>query len=389
MLTHATAQPAIWAEVLALTCGLLGEGDADRLVGWVAATGNGELVARVVGEAEAIGSDTVFAALGVQQGQDAWETRRDLLQELPVLVQDAEVVMSLLDRFARATTHGADLWWAHHLLVALSRGVCGELAVNEDVRREAARRAEGMWAAHRPEARAHAIEALAALWRDIPTGTFLMGSPDDEDERYDREGPQHEVTITGPFQMMAVPVTNALYELLDPAHAAERHPEHTEHPVAHVTWYEAAAFARWVGACLPSEAEWEYACRAGTTTRFWSGDTHEDLFRVAWVRQNSGGSTHPVGTKPANPWGLHDMHGQVREWCTTAGLPAYRTERLQVAPARWPAIEDPGAWRVIRGGDFFVGPRFARSAYRNGRHPWLRGSYRGFRLVRALRPPAG
>jgi formylglycine-generating enzyme required for sulfatase activity len=123
--------------------------------------------------------------------------------------------------------------------------------------------------------------------------------------------------------MLGVPVTWAMYRLFDPGHDAARDtfdgklsPEaQDEVPVYNVSWYASVMFAEWVGARLPLEPEWEYACRAGTKTRFWSGDTDEDVARVGWTDENSDGHPHPVAQKPKNAWGLHDVHGNVWEWC--------------------------------------------------------------------------
>ena len=137
--------------------------------------------------------------------------------------------------------------------------------------------------------------------------------------------------ITRGFDLLAVPVTNALYELFDHGHWADRDDfqaygeglaveAQSEVPVYNLSWYEACAFATWLGCRLPSETEWEYACRGGTTTRFWSGPKEQDLLDVGWMLNNSGRHPHPVATPPTergaqHPWGLHDLHGNVWEWC--------------------------------------------------------------------------
>ncbi len=395
-LRQARETPATWAEVLSLTCGRLGDGRADALVRRVAVEGSAELVARVVSEAEAIADDTVLAALGVQRGQEAWEARRDVLVQLPELVDDAEVVMNLLSRFAETTTHGADLWWVHHGLAELGEGRSGELVVDEDVRREARRRAAAFWPGHQRDARAAVLAELETRgwWKDIPEGTFQMGSPEDEAGRYDWEDPQHEVEVTAPFAMTAVTVTHGLYERFDPEHRSARGKgEGDDHPATNVTWYEAAAFASWLGVRLPTEVEWEYACRAGTTTRFWSGDDASDLAAVGWYLGNSDRHAHPVGELPANPWGLHDVHGNVWEWCADEwDAERYAAQARETPYRHHPTAPLPssatGVRRVVRGGTFGDVPRLARSAYRNGDLPGYRFSVRGFRLVRASAPSA-
>jgi formylglycine-generating enzyme required for sulfatase activity len=146
-------------------------------------------------------------------------------------------------------------------------------------------------------------------------------------------------------------------------------------PVYNVSWFASVMFAEWVGARLPLEPEWEYACRAGTKTRFWSGDTDEDLARVGWTNgdTNGGGNAqghpHPVAQKPKNAWGLHDVHGNVWEWCLDVydGDYAARADGLTVDPRRLTVAvgnglpmsaesADRGAPRVVRGGSWDFRP---------------------------------
>ena len=171
------------------------------------------------------------------------------------------------------------------------------------------------------------------------------------------------------------PVTNEEYarfledvpEAPPPGYWGDKRFNQPTQPVVGVSWYEARAYCEWAGLRLPSEAEWEYACRGGTTTAYWSGDSEEDLARVGWYWPNSGRRTHPVGEKPANPFGLMDVHGNVWEWCQE-GAEAFRIEQ---------------GFRVVRGGSWSGGAGAARSAHRDG---WLAGSrspYVGFRAARA------
>ena len=224
-------------------------------------------------------------------------------------------------------------------------------------------------------------EALPEIeYVSVPAGTFMMGSLPGERGRSDAEGPRHRVDVAA-FELAAKPVTNAQFELFDPRHAREEWPGVTDlddHPVVNVSWWDAYVFCQWVGARLPSEAEWEYACRAGTTTRFSAGDSAADLARVGWFFDNSGQRTHAAGTKPANAWGLFDMHGNVFEWCLDAWHEDY-----EGAPA------DGGAWsdrlaprRVHRGGAWLTYAEAARSAYRGGWLPAERNNQLGFRVAR-------
>jgi formylglycine-generating enzyme required for sulfatase activity len=264
-------------------------------------------------------------------------------------------------------------------------------------------------------------------WACIPAGTFTMGSPDGEEGRENNEGPQREVTISAPFLMMTTEVTQAQWaEVFDnePSENTGRDAACAQCPVERVNWWEAIAYANalsraadlpecyspqgcegvagvdldcdadldvgFVGAdCrgyrLPTEAEWEYAARAGTETRYWSGDAEADLARVGWYDANSSPDgnrdtrqTHPVGTKPANPWGLFDVHGNVGEWVYD-WHGAY-----DAADQQDPIGPEGGSRRVGRGGSCLSTARSARSAYRGFFVPWFRGRSFGFRLV--LRP---
>ena len=225
--------------------------------------------------------------------------------------------------------------------------------------------------------------------------------------------PIHCVTFTSGFRMLGVPVTWAMYRLFDPGHDAARDtfdgelpPEAQDDvPVYNVTWMASVMFAEWVGARLPLEPEWEYACRAGTSTRFWSGDTGADLARVGWSNDamgnggNAKGHPHPVAQKPKNAWGLYDVHGNVWEWCADVydgESYAPRAGGLTVDPrgltfAVGNALQisaksaDCGTSRVMRGGSWYDWPVFARSAYRYGDSPSNSSWVLGFRLL--LCPP--
>jgi formylglycine-generating enzyme required for sulfatase activity/predicted phosphodiesterase len=216
-------------------------------------------------------------------------------------------------------------------------------------------------------------------------GEFLMGSPDAEKECDDDEGPQHLVHVPD-FYMGRYPVTNEAYgrylannpDANEPKYWADRQYNQPRQPVVGVSWNDARQYARWAGLQLPSEAQWEYACRAGTQTRFSSGDEEKDLERAGWYGKNSDGKLHPAGEKEPNAFGLYDMHGNVWEWTEDDMHGNYKG-----APDDGRAwIDDPrGSYRVVRGGSWFDSARLCRSAFRGRNRPDFRISYLGFRLV--------
>jgi formylglycine-generating enzyme required for sulfatase activity len=224
----------------------------------------------------------------------------------------------------------------------------------------------------------------------IPGGTFTMGSPKNEVGRYDDEGPQHQVTLS-PFWLGRYPVTNEEYgrflaetpNVKPPEYWADRRFNQARQPVVGVSWDDAAAFATWAGGRLPTEAEWEYACRAGTTTATYAGDLKNDnrdsvLDDIAWYRANSGGQLPVVGKKKGNPWGLHDLLGTVYEWCGD-GFGPYPNE--PVTDPVGPRFADVGR-RVVRGGSWDDGVWGTRSANRVGVQPGDRFYSLGFRFSR-------
>ncbi len=222
----------------------------------------------------------------------------------------------------------------------------------------------------------------------VPGGVFMMGAPKSEEGRYDEEGPLREVSVS-PFYMGRYPVTNEEYEkyLTENPDAEKtylwsaREYNQPRQPIVGVSWDGARRYANWAGLRLPTEAEWEYACRAGTTTRYYTGDTEEDLDRAGWYVKNSDGKLHVVGEKRGNEFGLYDMHGNVSEWVEDDWHGNYRNapddERAWVVDPR-------AAARVYRGGSWDGDARFSRSAFRYNNSPYTSGHYLGFRLSRSL-----
>jgi formylglycine-generating enzyme required for sulfatase activity/uncharacterized caspase-like protein len=231
----------------------------------------------------------------------------------------------------------------------------------------------------------------------IPGGQFLMGSPENEPERLASESPQHTVTIQ-PFHMGKFPVTQAQWQAVAalPKVKIDLNPEPSyfkgaNRPVEQVSWDHAIEFcvrlSRFVEGRLanktgkpyrlPSEAEWEYACRAGTTTPFHFGETiTTDLANYdgnyiygSGSKGEYRGQTTEVGKFPANAFGLYDMHGNIWEWCQDAWHESY--ERAPADGTAWMSKND-NDYRLLRGGSWLNVPRYCRSAYRS-RHEHLRG----------------
>jgi len=242
------------------------------------------------------------------------------------------------------------------------------------------------------------------VWAPIPAGTFWMGSKDGEG--FGDEKPAHIVDVQGlgeaAFHALAVPVTRALYSCFDPRVACVAR---EQHPVTDVSWYEAALFAAWLAALdpawrwcrLPTETEWEYACRGvreagcGPHPAFWSGDSEADLERVAWTWNPTGHrGVQPVGRKQENPFGMCDVHGNVVEWCAEPMSATRYEHRAGLAPypyrppARAPSA-CPSAMRAFRGGSWRDEPDGARVARRAEIYPHYLYADVGFRLV--LAPP--
>lgn len=186
--------------------------------------------------------------------------------------------------------------------------------------------------------------------------------------------------IPAPFEMSEFPVTNELFVLFDPTHATREReynrkfsPE-PQCPVINVSWYEAWCCSVWLGGFLPTEEEWEFACRAGATGTYYF-PAHESLEDHAW-HQDSSERTHPKGGKKANPWDLYDMLGNVAEWC----------DSRYYDPAILGQDRNRSGWRVFRGGSWHNPDFFCRCADRNADEPGIVLLGVGFRVSRVSRP---
>jgi formylglycine-generating enzyme required for sulfatase activity len=215
----------------------------------------------------------------------------------------------------------------------------------------------------------------------IPAGSFLMG---DEKGRWN-EKPAHKVTVTKPFQLGKYPVTQSQWEAVMGSNPSQS--KGAKNPAESVSWHDCQIFLGKLNAktggqggnfVLPTEAQWEYACRAGSATRYCFGDDAMQLGQCAWYDDNSAGMTHPVGEKKPNAWGLFDMHGNVLEWCQDWWDLAYYAN----SPANDPKGPATGSSRVYRGGSLLSPASFCRSASRDNYLPAMRINNLGLRVAR-------
>lgn len=236
----------------------------------------------------------------------------------------------------------------------------------------------------------------------IPAGHFIMGAHESDTRAIPAERPQHTVVLTGPFQLGMYEVTQQQYEkVMDTNPSKFQQPDL---PVENVRWIDAVEFCEKLSSLpaekatghayhLPSEVEWEYACRAATNTLYSFGDDPAQLDDYAWHKGNSRGSTHPVGEKKPNPWGLYDMHGNVREWCRgrVYSYGRYRDGRQVQTGVLEAWVYNPGNRVVYRSGSWAQLARHSRSSFRM-MSAWsdsaLRSEkYRGTLGLRVIRVP--
>jgi len=222
---------------------------------------------------------------------------------------------------------------------------------------------------------------LDLVW--IETGTFMMGSPAGEKDRFGDEL-QHPVTLTKGYWLGKYPVTQEQWERVMGSNPS--YFKGARNPVEEVSWDDCQEFIQELnrrvsggGFGLPTEAQWEYACRAGSTGAYCFGDDEDRLVQYAWYPENCGHTTHPVGEKKPNAWGLHDMHGNVWEWCQDWW------DSYSSGAQTDPTGAASGSRRVSRGGSCGDFARLCRSADRISRYPDDRDfNKNGFRLTRTL-----
>ena len=237
------------------------------------------------------------------------------------------------------------------------------------------------------------VKDVRFVWRWITPGRFRMGSPEDEPGRWESEGPQHEVTISRGFWLGETPVTQAQWQAVMSTNPSRFKGD--KRPVEQVNWHQCKDFASKLNehlpglhAALPSEAQWEYACRADTQSAFNDGSLctkpegdDPKLRELGWFDKNSEGKTQDVRQKKPNAWGLYDMHGNVWEWCADAWDEKAYAKRADGAVDPHVDLADDSANRVVRGGSWGNRARNCRSAYRYWGDPGFVWLYRGLRLA--------
>lgn len=281
-----------------------------------------------------------------------------------VLVVDKEQARTLC-------TSGGDLALEGRFTTVGSKVVCSRLEAVSSIGRFVLTRPATFAVGDKDEVDLGKGERLILAF--IPSGSFRMGSATGRSN----ERPVHDVTISRSFWMGAYPVTQAQWQVVMGSNPS--YFKGPDLPVENVNWDDCQQFISRVNAMgvgtfrLPTEAEWEHACRAGST-----GETHENLVANAWYWDNSGKTTHPVGQKQANAWGLYDMTGNVTEWCQDW----YGKSYYHDSPSGDPQGPPSGSDRVRRGGSFVHEAHRIRYAYRDGGPQIVHGYDLGFRIVR-------
>ncbi|MFM2094024.1 MAG: hypothetical protein RIS70_1148 [Planctomycetota bacterium] len=229
------------------------------------------------------------------------------------------------------------------------------------------------------------VNSIGMELKLLPAGKFMMGSANGNPDET-----RHEVTLSKPFYLGVYLVTEEQYALVMGTNPSEH--KGPKNPVTNVSWEDAVEFCRRLSEVpkeraagreyrLPTEAEWEYACRAGTTTEYSFGDNPTPLAEYAWLKDNAGGHSNPVGQKKSSPWGFYDMYGNVWEWC------ADWYGEYPVGAVADPSGAATGSNRVYRGGSWLDGPSLCRSAARLSNIPSARFGSLGFRVAMSPKSP--
>lgn len=393
---------AAWSEALALLPGHLAEGAARDAVVRALFLQNFKLGLRSLGAVDRMGAGIVAQVFR------RTEERRlgDLTPQILRLLADDELLAFIEDE--RETRNPNRLFWLLWLLWQVERR---SKSMAEEVKA-----LRGRFFAHIPTPPLDLFTIVETpqdgqvdLWCAVKAGEFRMGSPESEAGGGDNERPQHLVTMKSGYRMAAVPVTRAQYAAFDPDHEAVGFAKLTKEELAHypvtdVSWYAAMAFCCWLaqalpetaGARLPTEAEWEYACRAGTKTEYWKGSGIKNLRQVSWYSGNSGRRPHRVGELLANHAGLYDVHGNVGEWTLSRWTEDYshRQSGVEVDPESVTQADEiaealSGGSRVTRGGSWASIGNGVRSAYRRRLSPGGGFGDLGFRVLLPKSPSIG
>jgi formylglycine-generating enzyme required for sulfatase activity len=242
------------------------------------------------------------------------------------------------------------------------------------------------------------VKGVRFVWRWIRPGKFQMGCDPEDEHGYDEEKQQNEVFVTRGFLLGETPVTQVQWNAV-----MDRNSRFIgrQCPVEQVSWRESRDYATKLNAllpglhaALPTEAQWEYACRAGTQSAFHNSSSctkpsgkDPALDKLGWFDKNSRGRAHEVKSKASNAWGLYDMHGNVWEWCLDAWDEKAYSKRGKITHDPENKAEEESALRVVRGGSWDFQAQLCRAAFRSGGPPTYGLVARGFRLAAGQNEP--
>ncbi len=362
-LPQLTGKEGRWAEPFALWIAKSAEPDH-----WLReiARQNAVLARRALASVAAASKEVVLEILDLD-GDDR-DARCEQYARVVELVGDLEAGIQTLGELAARSEDCQELWYLREALRAV--------AAEHPEAADKVEAAEGRMFEHEAFGPRPSEEQVAAwmgpdgkpFWRVVRAGTsFTMGAKRGETGNRD-ELMRREITFAESFAIGATPITNARFAEFRPGFQDRESREQVDHPVVEVSWYDAEMYCAWAGLRLPSESEWEGACRAGSETAYWSGEAEEDLASAGWYSGNSEQRTHAVGEKPANGWGLFDVHGNVEEWCQDDWNDGAIDELKEFAwplPDGSPLLGTGAVNRVVRGGSWDGHAGSCRSAYRN------------------------